>query len=63
MKEPILDYLETADPENISESIEKFEYDAGIDLKKLSLDRNRTMKEWKSESKDIITNKFEKHSQ
>jgi hypothetical protein len=62
MKEPILEFLENAEPENKTENIEKLEFDPGVDIKKLELDRKRSMNEWKSKFKGANNDKVEKRT-
>jgi hypothetical protein len=63
MKEPILEYLQTAEPETKIFNIEKSDNDLGVDMKKLSFDRKRTMHEWNSKVKDSSMHKVEKRTQ
>jgi hypothetical protein len=62
MKEPILEFLENAEPEIKTENIEKIEFDPEIGIKKLANDRKRTMYEWKSKFKGINNDKVEKRT-
>jgi hypothetical protein len=60
MKEPILEFLENTEPENKAENNEKSEYDLGVEMKKLALDRKKTIYEWKSKFKGVNADKVEK---
>ena len=62
MKEPILEFLENAEPENKTENIENAEFDPGIEMKKIALDRKNTMNEWKSKFKGVNNDKVEKRN-
>jgi hypothetical protein len=62
MKEPILEYLEYSEPENKFEYLLNSEDDAGVDMKKLALDRKQTLQDWKSKTKGVTTEKVEKRT-
>jgi hypothetical protein len=63
MKEPILEYLQTAEPEPKKIYSEKLENDSGFDMKKLSHDRKSTMHEWSTKAKGVNMDKLEKRTQ
>jgi hypothetical protein len=63
MKEPILEYLQTAEPETKIFNFEKSDNDPGVDMKKLSLDRKHAMHEWNSKVKSVSMDKIEKRTQ
>lgn len=62
MKEPILEYQEYSEPENKFEYLLNSDNDAGVDIKKLALDRKQTLQDWKSKTKDVTSEKVEKRT-
>jgi len=63
MKEPILDYLQFSDPETLIRNLDKPENEPEVDMKKLVLDRKRTMQDWGSKVNKYIMDKIEKRAQ
>lgn len=57
MKEPILEYLENADPENRMEDTKKFENEMKSFVERQGLKRKHTIQGWKSEVKDADKSK------
>lgn len=59
MKEPILEYLENAEPENKMEDTKKFENEMKSFVEQQGLKRKLILHGWKSKVKDTDKNKVQ----